>query len=192
MERNRALEIVKEQLTEHRYQHTLGVVETAIQLAKKYSADEKKAELAAIFHDYAKFRHKDEMKRIVQEQNMPQNLLEHGAELLHAPVGEFLVRTEVGIEDREVLQAIRYHTTGHPHMTTLDKVVFLADYIEPGRQFPGVEEVRELAKESLDAAVLKALHNTMHFLLKKQQMIYPDTFETYNSLVMKRKKEANS
>ena len=89
MEREDALKIVKEQLTEHRYQHTLGVMETAI-LARQYGADEKKAELAAIFHDYAKFRPKEEMKEIIISQGFPEDLLQYNSELWHAPVGAYL------------------------------------------------------------------------------------------------------
>ncbi|OEH93675.1 bis(5'-nucleosyl)-tetraphosphatase (symmetrical) YqeK [Bacillus solimangrovi] len=188
MDRNLALEIVKEQLTEHRYEHTLGVAQTSIELAERYDANVKKAELAAIFHDYAKFRPKEEMKQIIIEQQMPQDLLEHGTELWHAPVGAYLVENEVGITDQNVLQAIRFHTSGHEHMTILDKVVFLADYIEPGRKFPGVEEVRELARKDINKAIVLCLQNTMIFLLKKRVTIYPDTLNTYNTLLKQMKK----
>jgi predicted HD superfamily hydrolase involved in NAD metabolism len=184
MERHEALAIVKKQLTEHRYQHTVGVMETAIELAERYGADKKKAELAAIFHDYAKFRPKEEMKQIILEQNMPKDLLLYNTELWHAPVGAYLVEKEVGIKDDEILDAIRYHTSGRANMTLLEKVIYLADYIEPGRIFPGVEEVRELAKQDLNIALVKALQNTIQFLMKKNQAIYPDTFFTYNSLIM--------
>ncbi|WP_066385667.1 bis(5'-nucleosyl)-tetraphosphatase (symmetrical) YqeK [Neobacillus mesonae] len=183
MEREKALKLVKEQLTEHRYQHTLGVMETAISLAGRYGADEKKAELAAIFHDYAKFRPKEEMKQIINEQGFPKDLLEYNAELWHAPVGAYLTETEAGITDREILDAIRCHTSGRPGMSILEKVIYLADYIEPGRHFPGVDEVRELAKESLDKALIKSIQNTILFLLKKNQMVYPETFHTYNDLI---------
>jgi predicted HD superfamily hydrolase involved in NAD metabolism len=190
MERREALEIVKKQLTEHRYQHTIGVMETAIALAEQYGADVKKAELAAIFHDYAKFRPKEEMKRIILEQNMPKDLLLYNTELWHAPVGAYLVEKEVGINDVEILDAIRYHTSGRPDMTLLEKVVYVADYIEPGRIFPGVDEVRELAKQDLNKALIKALQNTIQFLMNKNQAIYPDTFYTYNSLIMELKGES--
>jgi predicted HD superfamily hydrolase involved in NAD metabolism len=190
MERHEALEIVKKQLTEHRYQHTIGVMETAVALAEQYGADVKKAELAAIFHDYAKFRPKEEMKQIILEQNMPKDLLLYNSELWHAPVGAYLVEKEVGINDAEILDAIRYHTSGRPNMTLLEKVVYLADYIEPGRIFPGVDEVRELAKQDLNKALIKALQNTIQFLMNKNQAIYPDTFYTYNSLIMELKGEA--
>ncbi|MCM3566543.1 bis(5'-nucleosyl)-tetraphosphatase (symmetrical) YqeK [Neobacillus mesonae] len=187
MEREDALKLVKEQLTEHRYQHTLGVMETAIDLAKRYGADVKKAEIAAIFHDYAKFRPKEEMRKIIIEQGFPKDLLEFNAELWHAPAGAFLVETEAGITDREILEAIRYHTSGRPSMSLLEKVIYLADYIEPGRHFPGVDEVRQLAKENLDEALIKSIQNSIAFLLKKNQTIYPETFHTYNDLVKNRR-----
>ncbi|WP_078413840.1 bis(5'-nucleosyl)-tetraphosphatase (symmetrical) YqeK [Priestia abyssalis] len=183
MDRERALALVKEQLTEHRYIHTIGVMETSIELAERYGGDVKKAELAAIFHDYAKFRSKEEMKQIILEQNMPKDLLVHNMELWHAPVGAYLVEKEAGITERDVLDAIRYHTSGRPNMTLLEKIVYVADYIEPGRVFPGAKEVRELARQDLDKALIQSLRNTIMFLLKKNQMIYPDTIFTYNSLV---------
>ncbi|MFJ7974979.1 bis(5'-nucleosyl)-tetraphosphatase (symmetrical) YqeK [Peribacillus sp. JNUCC 23] len=187
MKREEALEIVKKQLTERRYVHTIGVMETAIKLARQYGADEEKAELAAIFHDYAKFRPIEEMKEIVISENMASELLEYGDELLHAPVGAYLVQKEVGITDREVLAAISHHTSGRVNMTLLDKIVYLADYIEPGRSFPGVAEVRQLAKESLDTALLQSVSNTLAFLVKNNQAVYPDTFHFYNALILQHK-----
>lgn len=183
MEREAALNLVKEQLTEHRYVHTLGVAETAVKLAKQYGADEKKAELAAIFHDYAKFRPKDEMKEIIVTHGLPKDLLDYNSELWHAPAGAYLVKQEAGITDQDILDAIRYHTSGRPGMTKLEKIIYLADYIEPGRHFPGVDEVRELAKSNLDEALIKAVQNTILFLMKKNQPVYPETFYTYNDLV---------
>jgi predicted HD superfamily hydrolase involved in NAD metabolism len=185
MEREQALNIVKKQLTDHRYQHTLGVMETAIALAEQYGADVKKAELAAIFHDYAKFRPKDEMRQIILSGKFPQDLLQYNSELWHAPAGAYLAEKEAGISDKEVLDAIRYHTSGRPGMTLLEKIIYLADYIEPGRHFPGVEEVRTLAKEDLDTAFIQAVKNTILFLMKKNQPVYPESFQTYNDLVMR-------
>lgn len=188
MDRDVAFKLVKKQLTEHRYLHTLGVMETAISLANLYGVDEKKAELAAIFHDYAKFRPKEEMRGIIIAQGMPADLLMYNSELWHAPVGAFLVEKEAGITDIEILNAIRFHTSGRLGMSKLEKVIYLADYIEPGRHFPGVDEVRELAKNDLEKALIKAIQNTIMFLMKKDQPIYPATFHTYNDLV---KKEEN-
>ena len=183
MEREQALQSVKVQLTEHRYQHTIGVMETAIKLAEKYGGDVQKAELAAIFHDYAKFRPKEEMKQIIVDQKMPAELLEYNSELWHAPVGAYLAEKEAGITDEEVLDAIQYHTSGRVGMTLLDKIIYLADYIEPGRHFPGVEEVRSLADEDLNKALIQSMKNTIQFLMKKNQPVFPDTFKAYNSIV---------
>jgi len=185
MDRNKALNIVKEQITEKRYIHTIGVMETAIQLAKKYGADQKKAETSAIFHDYAKFRPLDEMKRIIVEQKFDSRLLQFNPELWHAPVGAYLVEKEVGITDAEILNAIHYHTSGRIGMTLLDKIIYLADYIEPGRNFPGVEEARELAQENLNKALIYSVRNTIQYLLNRNQTVYPDTIDFYNDLVMK-------
>lgn len=184
MEQETALKIVRKQLTDHRYEHTVGVMKTAIKLAEKYRVDPKKAELAAIFHDYAKFRPKTEMAEIIVNQGMEPLLLKYNSELWHAPVGAYLVEKEAGITDGEILDAIRYHTSGRPHMTTLEKIIYLADYIEPGRHFPGVDEVRELAEVNLNGALIQAMKNTIVFLLKKNQPVYPDTFAAYNHLLI--------
>lgn len=185
MNREKALRLVKEQLTEQRYVHTIGVMEAAIELAERYGVDKDKAELAAIFHDYAKFRDKEEMRRIIIDQKMPQDLLQFHDELWHAPVGAYLVEKEAGVSDDEVLEAIRCHTSGKINMSTLDKVLYVADYIEPGRDFPGVEQVRESAKSSLDIAVIQAMKNTITYLLTRNQPVYPDTFHAYNDMTMK-------
>lgn len=189
MNREVALELVKKQLTDRRYQHTLGVTESAIKLANRYGADVKKAELAAIFHDYAKFRPKEEMRGIIVSQGMAATLLDFHSELWHAPVGAYLVEKEAGITNTEILDAIRYHTSGRVGMTLLDKIIYLADYIEPGRLFPGVDEVRETAEISLNQAVIEAMRNTIVFLMKKKQAVYPDTFHSYNDLIMKTKEK---
>lgn len=185
MEKDKALQVIEQQLPPHRYIHTVGVLETALTLAQQYGADVKKAELAAIFHDYAKYRLVSEMKEIVSAAKLDRNLLTYGEELLHAPVGAYLVRKEVGINDEEILNAIRYHTTGRPNMTLLEKIIYISDYIEPNRSFPGVDEVRELAKKSLDDALVKALINTIQFLMKKHLPVFPDTLATYNQLILK-------
>ncbi|MCY7768445.1 bis(5'-nucleosyl)-tetraphosphatase (symmetrical) YqeK [Bacillus haynesii] len=183
MKREEALACVQEQLTEQRYIHTVGVMETAVKLADRFGADVKKAETAAIFHDYAKFRPKEEMKQIILDGGGPLEVLDFHHELWHAPAGAALVKTEVGITDEDILSAIRFHTSGRPNMTLLEKVIYVADYIEPGRRFPGVEEVRTLAEEDLDSALIQALKNTIIFLISKNQAVYPETVATYNALV---------
>jgi len=182
MDRETALEIVRKQLTKRRYEHTVRVTDTALALAIKYGADRNKTELAAALHDYAKFRPEEEMKHIIEEDDgIGDDLLSYNLELWHAPVGAHLVEEEVGISDPDILRAIRYHTTGRADMTLLEKVIFLADYIEPGRDFPGVEEVRR--EDNLNTAIVQALGNTVIFLIDKKQKVHPDTIAAYNSLV---------
>jgi predicted HD superfamily hydrolase involved in NAD metabolism len=183
MDKQKALSFVKEKLTSGRFTHTIGVVETAARLAKKYGADSQKAEIAAIFHDVAKCMPIKELKTIMEENNLSLDLLEYNKELWHAPVGAFLAENEYGIKDRDVLQAILFHTSGHEEMSLLDKVIYVADYIEPNRNFPGVERARELAFEDLDQALLFALKNTITFLIEKEQTVYPLTVKTYNSIL---------
>ncbi|MFC7393280.1 bis(5'-nucleosyl)-tetraphosphatase (symmetrical) YqeK [Scopulibacillus cellulosilyticus] len=175
---------VKQILPRKRYEHTLGVVQSAKYLAGIYNGDVKKAELAAMLHDIAKYFSKDDMISIIKkEPDIPDDLLNYHLSLWHAPVGAAYVRETYGVHNSEILNAIYYHTTGRSGMTLLEKIVFLADYIEPGRDFPAVAEVRKLAETDLDTAVAKALENTIIFLISRHQQIYPDTISAYNDLI---------
>lgn len=189
MEQSQALKLVKPHLTEGRYRHTVGVMETAIVLAERFGEDIKKAELAAIFHDYAKYRNADEMRQLVQTKLECKDILSYGSELLHAPCGAYYVQEEIGIADQDVLNAIKYHTTGRPNMSRFEKVIFLADYIEPNRKFPGVDEVRRWAEVNLDEAIILMLEQTISFLIKRKQLVYPLTIETYNDFIVKRREK---
>ncbi|PAV28994.1 phosphohydrolase [Virgibacillus profundi] len=182
MKINEAIEHVKPHLTKERFEHTLRVQETAANLAKLYNESKEKTELAAIFHDYAKYRPLDEMERWIVESRLPKDLLHYHHELWHGPVAAILIEKEYGIKDNDIQCAIAYHTTGRAHMGKLEQIIFLADYIEPGRSFPGVEEVREMAKKDLIHACLMASRNTIQFLMHKNATIYPDTFHAYNDL----------
>jgi predicted HD superfamily hydrolase involved in NAD metabolism len=131
------------------------------------------------------------MREIIESTpTIPKDLLEHDKELWHAHVGAEVVRSELGIEDEEVLDAIRYHTSGRENMTLLEKIVCLADYIEPGRQFPGVEELRTAAEEDLDRALAKGLGGTITFLVNREKRIYPLTVLARNSLLKLKTKNA--
>lgn len=180
MERKEALKIVEKQLTKTRYEHTVRVMETALKLAEHYRLNEQKVTLAAIFHDYAKYRHPEEMKRWIIEEKLPHDLLDYHEELWHGPVGSRMIEREVGIHDSEIQSAIFWHTTGKRNMTLMEKVIFIADYIEPGRDFPGIEEIRSVVFDDIDRACWMAARNTISFLMSKNQPIYPDTFQLYN------------
>ncbi|MCF6092904.1 bis(5'-nucleosyl)-tetraphosphatase (symmetrical) YqeK [Microaerobacter geothermalis] len=183
MDNQELLVKVREQMTEHRYQHTLGVVETAKILAKRFGADPKKAELAAILHDYAKYWTDEQLIRVIVERGLPQELLNYNKQLWHGPVAAEVVQELFHIKDEEVITAVRYHTSGRANMSLLEKIIWLADYIEPGRHFPGVEEVREIAGQDLNQALLKALDQTIVFLIKQGQKVYPLTLLARNHLL---------
>lgn len=182
MNKEKAIQAVKEQLPTKRFEHTLRVAETAVELAERFHVSTEKAEIAAIYHDYAKNRSNEEMRRVILQSSLPKDLLKYHPELWHAPVGAILVNWEQGIEDQEILGAIHNHTTGKTHMNMLEMVVLVADYIEPGRSFPGLDEVREAAGVDLVHACRLTIRNSIQFLMGKSSLIYPDTLHAYNDL----------
>lgn len=183
MERATLLAAIKPRMPEKRYIHTVGVMETAIALAASYGEDTKKAELAAIIHDVAKYADLSWMKQIVVDEKLDQRLLEWNAEILHGPVGAVIARTEFGITDEDILNAIRHHTTGRVNMSKLEKIVYVADMIEPNRKFEGVERLRGIANEDIDEAMKACVLHTLSFLIATGQPIYPLSIECYNDLM---------
>lgn len=183
MNREELMSAVREQMPERRWQHTLGVMETAVELAKRFGADSDKADLASILHDVCKYWPVEKQADVLRQNGISGDILDYDKELWHAPAGAFIAQRKYGVHDKEVLDAIRWHTSGREHMTLLDKVVWLADYIEPGRDFPGVDEVRAIAEKDLDRALLSGLDRTIHFLLEKGKRIYPITVLARNSIL---------
>lgn len=180
-------------LNPNRFQHTLGVEETAVQLAAHYQIAEEKARLAALLHDCGKGLSKYHLlQRLAGSDIVVDDMEREMTPLLHAPVGAIIAREEFGIDDREVLQAIRFHTTGSDQMSQLDKVIFLADYIEPGRTCPGIDEVRRLAYVDLDQAIILAAGRTIVYEISRNNPIHLRTVETRNALLRKGEKDGNS
>jgi len=186
MNEAQAFEVIRHALKPHRFEHTERVVKEATKLVERYGGELQKIRLAAILHDYAKYRSSLEMREtVMKDKNLPLDLLDYGDELLHSFVGANYIKQELEVDDEIILSAIRYHTTGRAGMTIEEKIVFLADYIEPGRTFPEAATTRVLAEKDLDLACLESLKNTIRYLSKKSIAIYPNTFEAYNDLVMK-------
>ena len=182
------IEEMKAQLSQHlskkRFIHTLGVVDAAVELAEQYGADIEKAKLAALLHDSAKEYKLKDMQAVVESKGLAvDSMMRNSGALLHGLAGMIVAEQDYGVIDPEVLEAIRVHTTGKPHMFKLDKIVFLADYIEVNRDFPGVEALRDLAKENLNQAVLLGYDNTIQFLLDSKATIYTLTIEGRNALI---------
>ena len=183
MNREQMIDKVKAEMPEQRWLHTQGVMETAVILAERFGEDPVRAELAAILHDVAKYWKVERMEKVIRDQALPSVLLDYDKELWHAPVGAWVAEHEYGISDAGVLDAIRYHTSGRRGMTKLEKIVCLADYMEPGRDFPGVSNIRELSEQFLDQALLAGFNSTISFLLEKGKRIFPQTIEARNDLL---------
>jgi predicted HD superfamily hydrolase involved in NAD metabolism len=184
MNEQKIAKMVEEALSPRRFQHVVGVVEAADILAERYHVDAEKARLAAWTHDYAKEWSVDRWYEVAREREVDPAFLEV-AETLHGPIVAALLPELFGIDDEEIADAVRYHTTGRVGMTPLEKVVCLADYIEKGRDFPGVEELRELAKEDLDLALATAFDGTIRHLLDRHKPIFPLTLLARNDLWQK-------
>ena len=174
-------------LSKKRFIHTLGVVNSAMYLAKKYGANIEDAHLAALLHDCAKEIPLLEMHDLVADLPCDQDMLHSGA-LLHGLAGMVLANTQYGVTNPDILEAIRVHTTGKENMSKLDKIIFLADYIEPNRNFPGVNDIRLAAEQSLDAGVICGFDMTIRHLIDSGDSIYPLTILSRNDLLRHMKK----
>lgn len=168
----------------HRLTHTYGVVETAVRLAERYGADVERARVAALMHDYARALPAQELLALGRRfQLVGDELLAAQPILIHGEVGAALLREEGLIGDEAVLAAIAHHTRGRPGMSLLEKVIWVADIMEPGRNFPGVERIRQLAWEDLDLGLLAGLEQTLAYLLASAQPIHPDTVLARNGIL---------
>lgn len=168
-------------LDELRYEHTVGVMYTAGCMAMAHGYDIKKAMLAGLLHDCAKCMTHEERLLLCENYNVnvTTSELENKA-LLHAKAGAILAKIEYDITDIEILHAIAVHTTGEPDMNTLDKIIYISDYIEPGRdKAPNLELVRTLAYQDLDACMAQILYDTLNYLNSRGGLIDPTTAEAH-------------
>lgn len=174
---------------EERYLHSLGSEEAARELAKKFGEDEEKAALAALIHDNAKCYKHDELVKIVEENNFPiEEDIKSNHKILHAFAGAYLAQKELGIQDKDLLNAIMYHTTGRVEMTILEKIVYLADKIEAKTRPPEYRnKIVKILKETnnLDKAILITLDFTIKSLLDRKLIINSQTIDVWNDLIKK-------
>ena len=157
---------LKKYMDEERFIHTQGVMYTACALAMCHNADMNQARLAGLLHDCAKCIPNSKKLKICQRENIPVSAAEEASpDLLHAKLGVYISKEKYGVTDREVRQAVRYHTTGRPEMTLLEKIIYIADYIEPGRdKAPNLPIVRRLAFQDLDETMYVILKDTLEYL----------------------------
>ena len=172
---------------ERRYFHTMGVVKEAVRLAPKYGVEVEKAKIAALLHDCAKNFDQDRFLEIAAEHGvtLDEYALKEPA-LVHAFLGAAVAYRDYGVTDKEILDAIFYHTTARANMTNLEKLIYLADMIEPGRTMPQAEELRRLVETNLDDALIYAIDCSIKHVIKKGRLIHPDSIHARNYLVERR------
>lgn len=173
-------------LKKSRYEHSLGVADTAAFLARRFGVDESRARLAGLLHDCAREFPNEAMTAEADARDIGYGEVERTMPLLlHAPLGSCVAREVYGVEDAEILRAIARHTVGGTAMTALDKIIYFADMMEPTRDYPGVEALRDLARSaSLDEMTLAGLTRSIAFVLEKGHLIHPDTVLARNELLL--------
>lgn len=177
-------EILKNRLSVKRYTHSVGVANTAARLAGMFNGDIERAYLAGLMHDYARELTEEELLELTAKHHLSTDGVElMQTSLLHGPVGAWLLEQEGLITDPQVLDAIRWHTTGHPDMDQLARIVYISDYIEPGRNFPGVDVLRQITNKDLNLGVLAGLDHTLSFLVQRNNFIHPLSVATRNRLL---------
>lgn len=179
-ERSLIIETLQTQVSPKRLAHILGVEQKAIALATQYDVDVTACQYAALFHDYAKEWTREQYVEAVEKYHLDKSLLEYGSEILHGPVAACVCAHWFN-DDKRIKDAIYSHATGDTVMNDVAKVLYVADYIEDGRVFKGVDVARELAKQvSLEATIFYKLQQTIIFLAKKGVIIHPKTIMAYN------------
>lgn len=173
---------MEKSLDAKRFEHTLGVAYTAASLAMRYDVDYNKAMMAGLLHDCAKCIDNDKKIDICKKHNIPITEVERkNPFLLHAKVGSYLAMKRFNVHDPDVINAILNHNTGRPGMSLLEKIIYVADYIEPGRkQAPNLPQIRKLAFQDIDKALVRILEDTLNYLKRSKMPVDSMTQRTYD------------
>lgn len=178
------IEKIKVRFEADKFKHSLGVAEVAGDIAVKEGKSERKAWIAGLLHDYAKGISRDKLINLAQRSNWDVDNTELSlTPVLHAPAGAYLVRKEFGITDKEILEAIRYHTIGKPQMGKLAQIIFVADIIEPNRNFPGIDKIRLQLNKGLIPAVIAVCNHSIIYNIKKERLLHSNTLLLRNVLL---------
>ncbi|MFD3157617.1 bis(5'-nucleosyl)-tetraphosphatase (symmetrical) YqeK [Haloimpatiens sp. FM7330] len=184
---DKIISYLKCNLKEKRFIHSIGVRDTAEKLAVRYKIDSHKARIAGLVHDCAKNLSDEALLKIVMQENKQvDKVCKVQPQLLHGEAGSIMAKNIMNIFDDEILSAVKYHTTAKENMTILEKIIYIADYIEPSRDFQGVEKLRQLVFEDLDRALIQSFDNTIKFVISKKQLIHPCTISARNYLILER------
>ncbi len=178
---NKIIHDLKERLNKERFKHTLAVADTAEEIAKKVDVSVDRARKAGLLHDYAKNLSKEEIMTLAylarkEEPGLKIDDMEINlSPVLHAPVGAYLVKRDYGLAEEDILEAIRYHTIGSPDMGKLAQIIFVADFIEPNRDFPCIDKVRESLKTDLHDIIILICNHTIKYNIEQGRLIHPNT-----------------
>ncbi len=172
--------------SEKRKIHTEGVRQTAIRLSERYGADAEKAELAALFHDMFRGVPVEVLNYYVKHLGLDGKYKDN-SNLAHGKIAAIIMERDYGIKDQDVLNAVKYHTTGRAGMSLLEKIIYLADAIEPNRRYPGVDKIREIAEIDLDRACLMSVNHTIQYVSSQGIYLDQDTLMARDDLIKKEK-----
>lgn len=179
--RKEIIEYIEKNLKPHRLEHTYSVASEAVKLAERYGADTDKAELAALFHDMFRSTPVQVLDMYVRQLGLPKRIIDN-PNLSHGKIAAAVMKKDYGIEDEDMINAVAYHTTGRAGMSKLEKIIFLADAIEPGRNYPTVEETRSMAYVDLDRACISSLERTVEYIREIGEYLDPDTLNALGDL----------
>jgi len=179
--------LIRSKLNADRFNHSLNVADSAKELALIYGADADKAYTAGLLHDVMKNASPEEQLGVLSEAGIELMPVEReNKKLWHAIAGAAYVKFVMGIDDRDIIRAVRYHTTGRAGMSLLERIVYLADYISADRNYNGVEDMRRLCRSDSDEAILYALTFGIPDLVSKGRVIHPDSIDLYNEVIIKK------
>lgn len=173
---NKITEYIDKNFTEKRREHTYGVRETAVSLAKKYGADSYKAEAAALLHDLYRGVPVTVLNYHVKHLGLDEKYFDN-PNLSHSKIAAAVLKRDFGIDDEDIINAVSFHTTGRPGMSLLEKIIYIADAIEPMRSYPGVEELRREAEIDIDKACLDSLTRTIDYVTSERKFLDKDTVD---------------
>lgn len=187
---NKIREYIDKNLSEKRKKHTYGVRDTAVRLAKKYGGDAEKAETAALAHDLYRGAPDSVLNYYVTHLGLESRYTDD-PNLSHSKIAAAMIEKSFGISDRDIINAVSFHTTGRDGMSLLEKIVYISDAIEPGRTYAGVEDIRSLAEKDLDEACLLSLSRTIDYVRSEGKFLDEDTVKAkeYFENIIKNKKE---
>lgn len=179
------VKIIREKLDDYRYEHSINVAEKAAEIAGQYGADIEKAYLAGLLHDVTKNLTDEEQLHFFDTFGIMLTDAEKSSpKVWHAISASVFIKEELGIKEKDILDAVRYHTTGRADMSLLEKVVYIADFTSKDRKYPDVDVLRKIVSENLEDGVIYALSYTISSLSGKNKVIHPDTFNAYNQLLL--------